>query len=281
MKQIAVLMTSYNRVQTTLTSLSELFAQHLPRGYAFDVWLVDDASPDGTGRKVAEAYPQVHVIPGTGSLFWCKGTRLAWDSAVAYKKERGEDEYDFYLWLNDDTHLHQGALECLIHDYESVATEESPQHTIVGSFVTSPDSDFISYGTSRKPYGRLTPNGTPQRATGMAGNCVFIPKAVYHAIGPIYNGYHHAGGDYDYAFMMTEAGIPFYCASKILGWCKANHTDFTFKGKNLWQRLRLLWSPKGLCLHDTWVARMRHGGLLRALVSSAHVIWIAIEGKQR
>lgn len=276
MKKIAVLMTCFNRVNTTLACLKELFAQKVPDDYSFDVWLVDDASPDKTGAKVKSAYPQVNVIQSPGNLFWCKGMRLAWDKAVE------SYDYDFYLWLNDDTHLtDQLALDCLIKDYEQVAPNGEAA-TIVGSFTTSVDSDFISYGTENKGTGRVVPNGTPQRVTGMlAGNCVLISRAVYKKIGPIYGGYHHGGGDYDYAMTMHENNIPVYCASHVLGWCTANHTNFTFKGKNLWQRLKLMWDPKGICVHDTWVIRMRHGGLLRAIISFFHILWIVIEGKQR
>lgn len=274
MKKIAVLMTCYNRADTTLKCLQRLFNQEKPEGYSFDVWLVDDASPDKTDERVKAAYPQVNVIQGTGNLFWCKGMRLAWDKAAE------AEDYDFYLWLNDDTMLYDGALKCMIEDYQSVATEEDQLHTIVGSFVTAPESDFISYGTENKNTGRIIPNGKPQKVTGMlAGNCVLIPRSVYRAIGPIYGGFNHGGGDYDYAFRMHKNNIPFYCASKILGWCKANHDNFTFEGKNLWQRLKLLWSPKGLCLHDALVMKMRHFGLPRAILSFVHIVWRAIIGR--
>lgn len=272
--RIAVLMTCYNRVDTTLECLRRLFAQEVPEGYSFDVWLVDDASPDKTGERVKATYPQINVIQGTGKLFWCKGMRLAWDKAAE------ASDYDFYLWLNDDTMLNDNALKCLINDYESVATQDNQAHTIVGSFTTAPGSDFISYGTENKGSERIVPNGKPQKATGMmAGNCVLIPRAVYRAIGPIYGGFHHGGGDYDYACLMHEHHIPFYCASKVLGWCRANHGSFTFAGKNLWERLRLLWQPTGLCLHDAWVMRMRHGGVPRAVLSFCHIVWRAVVGK--
>ena len=273
-KRIAVLMTCYNRAQITLECLRRLFAQEVPVGYTFDVWLVDDASPDKTGAKVKDAFPQVNVIRGTGKLFWCKGMRLAWDKAAE------ANDYDFYLWLNDDTMLNDGAVKCLIGDYESVATEGDQAHTIVGSFTTAPDSDFISYGTTNVATGRAVPNGGPQRVDDvLAGNCVLISKAVYAKIGPICDKFHHGYGDYDYAYLMHENGIPFYCASKVLGWCEANHSNCAFGGKNLWQRLRLLWTPKGLCLHDIWMIRMRHGGLFRAVLSSFHAVCIAIIGK--
>jgi len=274
MKNIAVLMTCYNRVNVTLECLQRLFAQEVPKGYAFDVWLVDDASPDKTGEKVNAAYPQVNVVQGTGGLFWCKGMRLAWDKAAEAR------DYDFYMWLNDDTMLKVGALRCLIEDYESVAAPENQANAIVGSFTTAQDSGFISYGTGDKNGKRYVPNGTPQRVTGvLSGNCVLISKAVVDEIGPICGKFHHGGGDYDYAYLMHEHHIPFYCASEILGWCKENKGCFSFNGKNLWQRFQLLWQPKGLCLHDTMVIRMRHGGILRAMLAFGHIMWRVIIGK--
>ena len=67
--EVAVLMTCYNRAETTLRCLRSLFAQELPTGWALDVWLVDDASPDGTGAKVTVEFPQVHVIQSPDDLF--------------------------------------------------------------------------------------------------------------------------------------------------------------------------------------------------------------------
>ena len=76
---IAVLMTCYNRVETTLRCLHSLFNQTIKQSdnqtISLDVWLVDDASPDQTGAKVKAAFPEVHVIEGAGGLFWWRWGR--------------------------------------------------------------------------------------------------------------------------------------------------------------------------------------------------------------
>lgn len=41
-KNVAVLMTCYNRVETTLRCLRGLFAQKLPEDVTLDAWLNDD-----------------------------------------------------------------------------------------------------------------------------------------------------------------------------------------------------------------------------------------------
>lgn len=90
---LAVLMTCYNRVAVTRRCLQRLFRCPLPENWRLAVWLVDDASPDRTGDIVVREFPAVHVIPSPGNLFWCKGMRLAWDTAAVAQ------DYDAYLCM--------------------------------------------------------------------------------------------------------------------------------------------------------------------------------------
>jgi len=72
---IAVLITCFNRKAKTLESLRLLFAQDLPPDVSLQVYLVDDGSTDGTGEAIAQTYPQVTILSGTGSLFWNGGMK--------------------------------------------------------------------------------------------------------------------------------------------------------------------------------------------------------------
>lgn len=269
MKRIAVLMTCYNRVGTTLECLRRLFAQKVPEGYSFDVWLVDDASPDKTGEKVKAAYPQVNVIQGTGKLFWCKGMRLAWERAAEAK------DYDGYLWLNDDVMLNGGAMASLLLDAES-----RPGAIIAGA-VSEPETGSVCYG-AKNANGVISPNGTLQKAErGLNGNVLFVPKSAYMTIGMIDGAYLHGFGDYDYGKMAAKAGVEMFVSSETVGECCFN------KGKSgktaqlaFVERWRLLFSPLGFPLSDTWHYHVKFDGYFRAVASCLHVACLVLCGKR-
>src|SRR5687767_12507951 len=93
---IAVLMTCFNRRETTLRCLRSLAEQELPEGCNLRVYLTDDGSSDGTGDAVRSEFPEATVLNGDGNQYWVGGTLMAWDAARPA---------DFYLWLNDDVRL--------------------------------------------------------------------------------------------------------------------------------------------------------------------------------
>ena len=68
--------------QETLACLRSLGAQQVP-GVALDVFVLDDASSDGTSEAVAEQFPEVTVLHGDGELYWNGGMRRAFAAAIA------------------------------------------------------------------------------------------------------------------------------------------------------------------------------------------------------
>ena len=274
MKRIAVLMTCYNRVGTTLECLRRLFSQKVPEGYSLEVWLVDDASPDKTGEKVKAAYPHVNVIRGTGKLFWCRGMRLSWERAAEAK------DYDGYLWLNDDVMLKDGAMEGMLRDCGSIERDGDGRYVLVGT---------CDNGTGRLSHGCyiysdgaqvLSPCGSPVKADeryGMSGNVVYVPRAVFKEVGFIYGGYSHAYGDSDYRQLLLKKDIPMYCASAIVGMCQVEPARYVvLETATFRERVASLFSPKGRPLRDVFLYRRRHWGLARAAVSVVHVLIVVL-----
>lgn len=263
--KIAVLMTCYNRVETTLRCLKSLFAQK--SNAELSVFLVDDGSPDKTGERVKAVCPTVTIILGTGSLYWCRGMNLAWRTAGS--------GFDAYLWLNDDVELAGGALAMLIADAD--ATEW--KGAIVGPFLDGEGK--MTYGVMEN-WKWIEPIGTPRLTDGdISGNCVLVPQSVYERVGVIADCYSHAYGDYDYSARMRRKGVPYYLASKICGRCDNIKPDYALESKSLLERVHCLFQPNGHNWKDAVVYRWRHYGLLRTLITAVHVPYLVIKGKKR
>ena len=268
--KIAVLMTCHNRVRTTINCLRRLSAAIVECDESVDVWLVDDGSTDGTGDQAKALFPDVHVIRGNGKLYWSRGMHLAWETAAECRK------YDFYLWLNDDVMLKSGALKMILDDWRKCGDERG---VIIGACSADDTESSTSYSASDLKDRQLFPNGaTPQRADGwFNGNFVLVPKRAFESVGTISDEYWHYRGDCDYAERLKIARIPFFCSSKFVGVCEKDYLG-KVGGRGLRERLRMLVVPGGWNLHDLYLIRRKYHGVLRALLSCGHMIFLALKG---
>jgi GT2 family glycosyltransferase len=234
---IAVLLTVFNRKETTLRCLDNLFKQEIPQGYSLDVFLTNDGCTDGTPEAVRELFPQVNIINGNGNLFWNRGMWTAWNAAAKTK------EYDFYFWLNDDTFLYKGAVSKLL---ESSQNHEN-KAIIVGACQDTETHSKITYGCRNN--GKLiVPNGKDVEVNCFNGNIVLVPNHVFDIVGNLDYYYTHSKGDFDYSVRAQKSGIKIYLAGIPLGacdlhscmdkWCNP-HIPFR-------QRWRVLHRPNGM-----------------------------------
>ena len=252
MSEIAILMTCHNRVATTVECLRRLLAAvaHL-EGWSCKVFLVDDGSTDGTGERVRAAFPEVHVIDGDGMLYWARGMRKAWEAAIVER-----DDWDGYLWLNDDAELDDKSLVQLMaaNDGESIVVGE----------LKNADGKIV-YGV---------------REGGLfTGNCVLVPRKVYERIGMICGEYSHAWADSDYARRAMRAGVNIVSGG-VVGTAEGHPNRPSLKGLQFGERMRLLRDPKGWNLHDLWLYRRRNWGLCAALASCAHLVLHVMWGER-
>lgn len=253
--KIAVLLTCHNRREKTLLCLKALFQARLKPNYKADVFLVDDGSTDRTGEAVKENFPKVHVIQGDGSLFWNQGMRLAWDTASR------NGNYDFYLWLNDDTILDESALEELLNCYQKAFHKDQRPAIIVGACESDAQNNDFTYG-GRNEEGAVLPNGDLQICKYMNGNAVLVPQAVFEKLGNLSPEYTHGMGDFDYGLRAQNDGFVCYTTRKYIAVCPRN------EGVGAWcnsqtpisKRWELLYSPKGLNLKEYNIFRRKFWG---------------------
>lgn len=254
MKYIAVLLTVHNRMDKTKVCLSRLFAQEIPDSYSMDVYLTDDGCTDGTSEVVRKLFPQVHIVQGNGNLYWNRGMWTAWNVA---SKNR---DYDYYLWLNDDTNLYDGAITTLLHNAETCH-----ENAVIVGVTQDAKHTKITYGGRIKGQIPL-PKGKPIKVDFFNGNIVLVPQSVFRILGNLDWYYTHSKGDFDYGMRAKKAGIGMYQCGEILGECEAHSSIDKWCNPEISLRKRwmAMWRPNGMPPHETFHFECRHVGFFVA-----------------
>jgi GT2 family glycosyltransferase len=262
---VAVLLTCHNRKEKTICCLRNLFACPLPESYELYLYLVDDGSTDGTAESVKDNFPNVKIIQGNGNLFWNRGMNLAWKTAT---KER---DYDFYLWLNDDTNLYSNALTELL-ETSQIKNNES---IICGTTCATNNREHITYGGRKFEDYRLCvlliPNGEIQRCYAFSGNIILIPKYVFKKIGFNDAFFWHGQGDSDYGLRAKKNGLKSFISPNILGECDNYGTWKDYANQDsFYSRWRDAHNPKGPYPKEKFRFTRRHIGLWPAIREYIH-----------
>lgn len=259
LSRVAVIMTCFNRRETTLNCLRALSQQT----HNASVYLTDDGSSDGTSDAVSKQHPEVKILQGNGNLFWVGGMRLAFESAM-------QGNYDYYLWLNDDTILESDTIERLLTIHQQLKLQGHFNSIVVGS-TKDPITGQASYGGAVKSnkwysnkYNFVGASQNLQECDTMFGNCVLIPNTVASKVGNIDKAFIHSLGDLDYGLRAKNKGCSIWVAPGYVGTCSKNSI------KNSWvdtklstlERLRKVTHIKAFPLKPWTVFCSRHSGFM-------------------
>jgi GT2 family glycosyltransferase len=257
-RQLAVLITCFNRRDKTLACLAALMACTRPTDLAILVVLVDDGSKDGTADAVMSQYPSVRLLQGDGNLYWAGGMRRAFDEAL----RQGADDY---LWLNDDTLLDQHALDTLYRSRAAAFGAEPQTPGIAVGATRDGASGLLSYGglvDVGKPWSRhfakLSLASQTQRCITFNGNCVLFSQAVARTLGNLSTDFVHGLADWDYGLRATSVGIPIVQVPGSIGTCSTNppHRFDSASGRSTRARLRYALAVKQYPVRP-WLAYVR------------------------
>ena len=258
--QLAVIMTCFNRRSTTVSCLRALHKQK--NSIDFDIYLTDDGSSDGTADAVKAEFPAVNVLQGNGNLYWVGGMRLAFAKAI-------QEDYDYYLWLNDDTILESDAIERLFLANQKLSEQTDKDLIVVG---TTKDifTGIASYGGSVKSqkwysnkFDFLGCTQYIEECDTFFGNCVLISRNVVKEVGNIDPAFIHSMGDTDYGLRAKQKNCSIWVAPGYVGTCSKNSVRNSWVDTKLsvLERLKKAIHIKAFPLKSWTVFCRRHSGL--------------------
>lgn len=225
---VAVIMTVFNRLDKTKRCLNdlEIALENIDHTY----FITNDGSTDGTTEylKLLSDQSKLEITNGNGQLFWNRGMYVSFEKALC-------EEYDYYLWVNNDTTFYPNMWRLLIEDL-STASKDNEIVVICGA-VRSEFGGVTYGGTNEK--GIITPSGKITRCTHINGNCLLIPRSVASLIGNLDYRYEHGLGDFDYGQRIIAAGGVLYSSSDYVGTCEKNSINGTWKDVSLPIRVRI------------------------------------------
>ncbi len=96
-----------------------------------EVWVVDNASADGSAEMICERHPWVHLLVSTENLGFVRGNNLI----LEHLQEQSLP--DFVWLLNPDTTIQPGALPTLLRFFA-----ENPRAGLVGPQLLNPDGSL-------------------------------------------------------------------------------------------------------------------------------------------
>ena len=262
---IETLCTCHNRIEKTLLSLRDMYAQDLPDGVTVAHTIVDDGSIDGTFVTVKRLFPRVKVLRGDGSLFWAGGMRYGWDLLLR------NTVFDYLFLYNNDVRLYADGIKRLLESSRkfSLNYPEKP-HVVTATFVDQ-YLNFTYGGRNRSSkwhplrFKLQEPSLYEDIFVDTLNmNACLMPRRSIQKVGFLSDFFVHGGADYEYGLKLKKAGGVTVLAPGIIGRCERNSLKGTSceKGISLSERYRRLLSLKEQPVKQRYAYFKRHGGPL-------------------
>jgi len=226
---LAVIIVSWNVRDLLIACLHSLFADLDRSGLTAQVWVVDNASVDGTPEMVAETFPTVHLVASDENLGFARANNLALRTILCDSQFAIRNSPSIWL-LNPDTEVQPGATAALL-DF----VERTPQAGVAGAKLLYPDGslqhsafrfpglaqllfEFLSlpprlYDTSlngRYPR-HLYEGEVPFPVDHPLGAAMMVRAEAVADVGLLDEGFWMYCEEIDWCWRMREAGWRAYC----------------------------------------------------------------------
>ncbi len=222
---LAIVIVSYNTRQLTDECLGAVYGTLRDSGLNFGVWLVDNASADGSAQMARERYPQVHLTASVENHGFARGTNIGLEQIAALPESPR-----YVLLLNPDTRPLPGALRAMV-----AFLDEHPDVGAAGAQLLYADGRF-QHGAFHFPtlpmivfdfwplHHRLLDSwlngrysrrryeaGAPFPIDHPLGAALMIRWETLRQVGPLDEGFFMYCEEIDWCLRARRAGWPIYC----------------------------------------------------------------------
>ena len=226
---LAIIIVSWNVKDLLRDCLQSVLADSAAGRLPVQIWVVDNASADGSAGMVQAEFPQVRLIASAANLGFAGGNNAAL-RAMDFPRQAA-DQPTAVLLLNPDTVVEAGALEALL-----ACLHAQPGAGIVGANLTFGDGSFQhgAYGfpglwqlaieffplpgrlyesrlNGRYPR-RLYAGQTPFAIDHPLGAAMLVRAEAIRQAGLLDEGYQMYVEEVDWAWRIKRAGWEAYCA---------------------------------------------------------------------
>lgn len=216
--RLSVVFLSYNTRDLTRQALSSVLAA--AEGLEVEIFVVDNASADGSADMVAEEFPQVKLICNEANVGFAAGNN------VALRQVAGE----YALLINTDTILRRDALRTMVEFLDA-----HPEAGACGCKILDPDGTLqldsrrgfptpLAAFCKMSGLSRLFPKHPliaryhmtyldPEQTAEvevLSGSCMMVRKAAMDQVGLLDEDYFMYGEDIDWCYRFHQAGWKIY-----------------------------------------------------------------------
>ncbi|GIV99275.1 glycosyltransferase family 2 protein [Roseiflexus sp.] len=203
MNTLSIIIVNWNTRDILLDCLDTIVAYPPQRPY--DIWVVDNASRDGSVAAVQSRHPYAHIIANAENRGFAAANNQAIDASCG----------DYVLLLNSDTLVRAQALERMAH-FLDIHTRVG----VVGACLLNADGTlqpswaaFPSFWAellgrnvrARRPYGTVD-GSTAYAVDWVGGAALMIRREVIAKIGALDEGYFMYSEETDWCFRVRKAG---------------------------------------------------------------------------
>jgi len=205
--RVAILIMNWNDLRNTAETLTSVRSLQYPR---FEVWVVDNGSADGSGKAIADQFPEVRVIHSPKNLGIPGGRNFGLEAILS------QDAADYVLFLDNDVEVEPRLLDKLVE-----AAEAKTALGIVGPMIyyySDPEriwsaGSFIVFrevsakSPSKNRVAKAARAEGIERVDCITGCCVLAKRRVFDTIGRLNPQYFFVGSTMDFCYRAAKQGF--------------------------------------------------------------------------